>query len=256
MSRASRLLLPFACLLLMLSGRARADASEAAAEPAGYRETVDEAVQEFGTGHFEESRALFARAHALYANARTHRGLGLAAFELRDYSDAIQHLEAALRSTVKPLTEDLRGDTQRLLSRANNFVARVLVDAKPSSATIILDGLPVQLAKGQPLVLQIGDHTLELRATGYLSETRRLNIRGGEQPTLTIVLAQAETSKPAPLDAPRADGEPKRLYKNPWLWLGVGVVLAGTAAGVAYATTRDAERTPYGGTQDTVLQGP
>src|SRR5262245_36987 len=94
-------------------------------DPAGYRQIVDEAVSEFEAHHYEESRSLFRRAHVLHPNARTHRGLGLAEFELRNYGECIRHFEAALRSTVKPLTPDLRDDTERMLTRANGFVARV-----------------------------------------------------------------------------------------------------------------------------------
>ena len=47
-------------------------------EPEGYRQAVDEAVREFAARNFEEARSLFARADALYPNARTQRGLGLA----------------------------------------------------------------------------------------------------------------------------------------------------------------------------------
>ena len=87
---------------------APASGASADLEPAGYRDTVERAVLEFAAGHFEESRALFARAHALFPNARTLRGLGMAEFELRNYVIAIEHLEAALANQARPLDEDLR----------------------------------------------------------------------------------------------------------------------------------------------------
>ncbi|HKO94285.1 MAG TPA: hypothetical protein VJU61_24195, partial [Polyangiaceae bacterium] len=92
------------------SGIARAQANEGdqATEPAGYREVVSEALQEFEAQNFEESRSLFHRAHVLFPNARTYRGLGFTEFELRHYPAAIEYLEAALSSSVRPLTADLR----------------------------------------------------------------------------------------------------------------------------------------------------
>jgi hypothetical protein len=247
-------------LLLCAAPGARADAPESAVatEPEGYRETVEEAVQEFGAHHYEESRSLFARAHALFPNARTHRGLGLTEFELRNYGECIKQFDAALKSTVKSLSDELRADTERMLARANNFVARVLVDAKPGSSTIVVDGVPMEVAPGQALLLQIGNHALEVRAAGYLPERRQLNIQGGEEKTLTIILSQSPQSalSEAPRkDEPRAD-KPRVWYKSPWLWVGVGVVVAGAAAGTGYALANPKTERAYGGDRNWVLSGP
>src|SRR6188508_389327 len=97
-----RLLGCFAVLLtarLVLPGGASAQA----ADDAAYRASVDEAVAEFSAGHWEEARTLFKRAHERQPNARTLRGMGMAAFEMRMYVTAIRELEAALRDARKPL---------------------------------------------------------------------------------------------------------------------------------------------------------
>jgi hypothetical protein len=58
------------------------------------------------------------RAHAIFPNARTLRGLGMVEFELRSYVQSVQLLEQALAASVKPLDGKLRTDTEALLARA------------------------------------------------------------------------------------------------------------------------------------------
>jgi tetratricopeptide (TPR) repeat protein len=233
-------------------------------EPAGYADMVSEAVREYEAHNFEEARALLTRAHGLYPNARTHRGLGLAEFELRNYGEAISHLEAALASSVKPLSSKLRADTEHMLERAKGFVARVHLDAKPSVTRVVVDGTVVELSSGQPLILQVGDHVLELNAPGFVAEKRVLSVKGGEERVLTVVLALTPQPKPTfrvgmPMaNTSPADKKPQRhWYKNPWLWTGVGVAIAGAAAGTAYALTKqDDTASPYGGSAGLLLKGP
>ena len=239
--------------LLVLSavsgGRARAALEDE--EPAGYRAAIDEAVQEFSANRFEEARSLFVRAHELYPNARTHRGLGLVEFELRNYGRSIAELEAALASRVKPLSPALRAETERVLARANSFVARVVIEARPTDARVLVDGVLGEVSASGTLVLPVGDHTLELQADGFVSERRRISVTGGEQKTLSVMLAATA------LTVPGQDAEPRRWYKNPWLWTGVGVVIAGAAVGLGVGLTRDEPPPePYGGTTNMVLGGP
>jgi hypothetical protein len=218
-------------------------------EPASYRKTIEEAVREFEARNYAEARALFEQAHALYPNARTERGMGFAEFELRHYGQGIVHLEAALSSTTKPLTAELRRETEELLERAKGFVAYVRVDAKPASAAVLIDGVTVELPAGEPLMLEVGDHMIEARAPGYTPERRKLNLRGGEEQQLTLVLARQQI-------ASKAQSE-RSWYKSPWLWASLGAVVAGAATATGIVLTRpEKSPSPYGGSADGVLSGP
>lgn len=231
---------------------AKAQDSLPSADPPGYRELVDEAVREFGARNFAESRALFARAHALLPNARTHRGVGLAEFELRNYGECIDQLQAALSSQVKPLDAELRADTELLLARAENFVARVELEIQPRSCRLTLDGVPLQAESGRAVLVSVGEHVLEVQAAGYRGEKRKLSVRGGEHETVTVVLTQAS----APLAEPSAKARSWR--RNPWLWTAVGAVVAGAAVGAGVALGRDSGSVadPYGGSTGLVANGP
>lgn len=50
-----------------------------ASDSSEYEQLVDKGIAEYRAGHWEESRSLFEQAHAINPNARTLRGLGLAA---------------------------------------------------------------------------------------------------------------------------------------------------------------------------------
>jgi len=234
----------FGIVLLWFSG-ARAQGTTAHVEPEGYRAAIEEALREYEAGHFEEARSLFGRAHQLFPNARTERGLGMVEFELRNYVESIHQLESALDAVVKPLTGTLRTDTERLLARATQFVARVTVEASPAAARVLVDGEPHEAPAGRPLVLPVGDHVVELQSSGYLPEKRKLRVRGGESQTLRIVLAKRGASSPStsttsPSEEPggvdRLPSESRRGYRSPWLWTVVGAVVAGGVAGAVLAT--------------------
>jgi hypothetical protein len=91
------------------------------------------------------------------------------------------------------------------------------------------------LGPGSELVLAVGDHTLEFRAPGRIAEKRALRVKGGEQDTLRVTLAALNTPD---LTRGPADEPTKRpVYKNPWLWTALGVVVAGAVTGTAVALT-------------------
>jgi len=225
----------------------RAPSQAPLAEPPDYRSAIESAVDEYELGNFAEARSQFQRAHELYPNARSWRGMGMTEFELRNYPDAIDHLERALACEIKPLSESLRRETEWLLERARGYVARVTLRLEPRDASVTLDGVPLEPAQRDVLLLAVGDHTLEFRALNCQTEKRNIKVTGGEQRTLQVSLRDEATLR-----------EGRRWYKNPWLWTAAGVVVAGAATGIAIATARpDSELArPQGGTTGISLAGP
>ncbi len=247
-SDRSRIGIARACVLaLALLAAPRLVAAQPAAEPAAYRPLVEEAVAEYEASNFEEARSLFTKAIAIYPSARALRGLGMVEFELRNYGDSAADLERALASEAQPLQGELRAEAERLLTRARGFLARVNVSVEPASAIVSVDHRATQLGVDGSLLLELGDHLLEFQAAGYRPAERVLKVRGGEQLSLHILM-RPEGSDAAPQDQTRpaidltasaqqrqADDDPRRpLYKNPWLWTGIGMVVAGAALGLGF----------------------
>jgi hypothetical protein len=192
---------------------------QGAQESAEYTKLIDAALLEYEGHNFSEARALFARAHALAPSARTLRGLGMAEFEQRRYPEAIDYLEQALSSTVKPLDEALRRHVQDLLTRARYFVAKLHIDVTPPHAQLQLDGQPV-VPNPDGLTVQAGSHLLEASARNYLTDKRQFSVQGGEEQTMRISLNAA-------VQATETATASTSLVRSPWLWTGVGVVAVG-----------------------------
>lgn len=258
-----------ACLAVCFVCQAHAQSK---VDPPEYRELVSEALAEFDAGHFEEARALFLHAHSLNPSARTLRGLGLASFELRAYRAAIEYLEQALASQLNPLQDALRTSTEGVLRRAYLFVGRFTPRLEPANARLRIDG--VTIGSPPPVLLDIGAHVVAVDAQGYLSETRNLQVLGGEdvllmmsllpapgaiatlpaaQPSVALPPAEerpppvvAVSSPGSALDgADHADTKQERpLYRNPWLWSGVALAtVAAVVAGSVVAANNNGDKT-------------
>ncbi|MFM2415855.1 MAG: hypothetical protein RL385_578 [Pseudomonadota bacterium] len=225
--------------LLLASFRVEAQgASPTAAQK--YEHVIKDALAEYAASHFEEARVLFVQAHGLDPNARTLRGIGMAEFELRNYPRAIAFLEDALQSARRPLEGDLRARTAELLARARSFTGRVTLRVQPPSASVEVDGAPID--DSGLLWLGMGEHKLAVSAEGHRSETRTIRIRGGDELAVHIDLAAiaslaAPAAKPAsPANASAAQQPADRPRNRRWVWATVGVVAAaGAAVGLAFA---------------------
>jgi hypothetical protein len=149
-------------------------------EDEAYKSAVGAAVQEFAAGNWAEARALFKRAHDLSPSARTLRGMGMAAYELRMYVPALRELEGAVRETRKPLDAEQVGQAEKLIKLASAFVGRYRVVVEPAEAAVRIDGRDAQFEPGNVLLLELGAHELTAVATGYQAGAIKFNTEGGE----------------------------------------------------------------------------
>jgi len=233
--------------LIAVAGEPAASALDASEQglPASYTRAIDAAVDEHERGHFAEAREHFRAAHDVFPNARTLRGLGKTEFELRNYGEAVKFLTAALASTVRPLTPPLRHEVEHVLERARAYVGEVHVDVQPGSASVSVDGVTVASGPQAALALQVGEHVLEFRATGRLSERRQVTVRGRDQINIQVVLTPPEPERTA---LPNANQERPPYsapsYRKWWVWATAGVVAAGAVTAIVLASrdpdTRDA----------------
>jgi hypothetical protein len=209
---------------LLLGARASAQEEQ---PPAAYDPMIDSAVAEFTAGRWQEARALFLEAHALYPNARTLRGIGMTSYELRDYPEAVEALEASLAAERRPLTEEQRGQVRTLLEQAHAFIGRFVVPAAPEGSRLYVDDARVDIDESWPaapatIVLGVGAHTVEIRGeTGAVASTRIL-VRGRTETELDIDLSPlTPRAEPPALVAAPASVDPA-----PFIVLGAGLGVA------------------------------
>ena len=269
-----------ACAVAWLLGSLPAGvlAQSGAAEPAGYREAIDEAISEYAAARYPEARALFMRAHTLQPSARTLRGLGMAEFELRNYAEAARMLQQALSSQVRTLDGDLRTATQALLTRAQGFIGRYALVLTPPSLTLSINNAPARLEPDGTLMLSIGDHALRAEAEGYVPVSHTLRVNGGENTTLNISLERApaplaaapvatppaaQPAQPPPAVTPTSPTQPRdeessSVFSSPVFWTVAAVVVIGAGVGVTLLLlSEDAGVEPtHGGSTGIVLSAP
>src|ERR1700759_5525895 len=80
-----------------------------------YARSIRSAVEAYNRDDFATARKFFARAHELRPSARTWRGMGTTAFELRQFEDAVRELTFALEDQRSALTPELRSETELTL---------------------------------------------------------------------------------------------------------------------------------------------
>lgn len=203
---------------------------------AEYQRVIGEAVAEFDAHRFEEARALFRRAHALSPSARTFRGIGLTSFELRDYPASFRALTAALADTRRPLTEAQRSEVQELLQRTERFIGLYTIVLAPAGATLEVDGRPAVLEADGRLVLVLGTHTLTARLEGHTTQTRSLEVSGGEHEEARFELAPVRAVEAVPGGSePRAAVEVAGAGRDV-TWPGVLIGSGGALAAGALVT--------------------
>lgn len=248
------------CLVLWSPGLGGVVSAQA--ENPAYQSVIKEAVGEFGAGHWAEARALFKRAHKESPNARTLRGMGMCAYELRMYVPALRELQGSLQERRRPLSAEQRSQVEKLIGHAANFVGRYKVSVTPPDANVTLDGKPAEFDPGNLIFLELGEHTIVASRAGHESATQRVRVEGAENTELhielmpTVVAAPvagapqpAEVQPPQPV-APPAEPEPaadpgdslpeSRDDGSPALaiagWVGVGLsVAAGITAAVYWS---------------------
>jgi hypothetical protein len=181
-----------ACLLSALATAEESAATVDDGESPAYRKTIKDGVTEYEAHRFEEARSLFRRAHQLSPSARTFRGMGMAAFELRDYVSAMRNLSGALRETRKPLSEEQRKHAQELMERSSLFVDVYTIKVTPRNARVIVDGHAPELEPDGSLLFAFGHHSIEISAPGMELQTMVIDARGGEKKTFNIVLKKSQ----------------------------------------------------------------
>lgn len=184
------------------------------AQQPDYDHFITEALQAYDAGRFAEARTLFRRAHDLQPTARTFRTLGMCSFNLGDYIDALQNLEAALADLRKPLTREQQAHVSELIERANRRVGRFRLKLAPENASLRVDAAVPVLLSRRELLLEPGRHVIELTAEGHRPSQRELTVEAGDRATLEFHLETA-TAEAAAAVAPAVAPPPSAPMSTP-----------------------------------------
>jgi len=216
---------------------------------ASTRPGSNESVGEPRANRYESKAACH---NALQPSARTLRGLGVTAVELRNYESAEDELEAALADHRKPLTAKQRLEVTELLEWMRSSLGTLNLTLSPPNAIARIDD---RRTAGRTLSLDPGDHALEVRADGYRLHEQRFSLERGQELSLRVDLTpelSARADLPAPQPAPATSlaagrdspDEKGSVLERWWFWTTVGVVVAVGVVTVV-ALTRDPGQKPF-----------
>jgi tetratricopeptide (TPR) repeat protein len=184
---------------------AAGSATEPGSKPstAAYDEAIGRALSAYDSGRYAEARTWFRRAHELQPGARTLRTIGMCSFNLGDYADALQNLEAALTETRGRLKDNQRAHVAELVAQSDRKLGRFKVRLSPEDATLWVDGRQAQHSANGELLLEPGRHEISAQAPHHRAGLSTLQVEGGDRATLEIRL---DPLPPGELEGSRAPG--------------------------------------------------
>jgi hypothetical protein len=242
------------CALWLVLSPAVAEAEEVSdpAIEAEYQQLITDALSEYERGSWEESAALFRRAHELRPTARTLRGLGLAAYEARRYPESIRFLTEALTDSRKPLTPKQRDEIEATLERARLFVGFLRVSVEPRDATLAINGQEAQPGPDGTVITDIGWVDVEAKAEGRETLNRRIRVNAGDHQELKLRLPPLRPEGEASFPSRTADSYASTTHADAndspygtWKWVSGGFALAALGTGAAFLVVQKAEAPDY-----------
>jgi tetratricopeptide (TPR) repeat protein len=233
-----------AAVLLALSFSAIASASLAAdpapatpaAEPdanaveeAGRR--YDRGLKFYAEGEYRLAVIEFERTYELVPDYRVLYNIGQVRIQLSDYARARIALERYLREGAGQIKADREQAVKNDLEMLGNRTATLKLVVEPAGVEVLIDGQSVGTTPlAEPVLLNAGEHNVELRKPGFQGQVLRRTLAGSDQGELAVTLealpadsapAGALAETPKPIVAPRSTTA---------MWIGWAVT-GGLAAG-------------------------
>ena len=173
-----------ACLLWSLCPSAGAQTPEAETAPSGeYTVQVEAGLAAYGEQRYADALTAFQAAHRLWPNARTHRGIGVAALQLGRLVLAREHLLQALADRRRPLSGALVESTREALHLAEAGIAWLVVELD-AGAELWVDGSRAARAADGTVALDPGAHRVEARRGADVLRVQELDMARGERTSL------------------------------------------------------------------------
>ncbi|MET0792858.1 MAG: hypothetical protein ABW061_15160, partial [Polyangiaceae bacterium] len=195
-------------------------------------------VELYQEGDLAGALAEFRRADALSPAYRLKYNIAQVCQEQHDYACALSALGAYLSGGGGEISKAKRASVELEIQKLNAFVAELTVSVDTPGAEILIDDASCGVAPlSAPFKVNAGRHRVSARQ-GALVATRSVEVAGGEQAQLSLLLAPTADSAPtrqrAALDESTLHSAPDRTPA--WIsGLGAGVFLVGAAVTGALA---------------------
>lgn len=166
----------------------------------------DRASTLFEDGDFRGARAEFERAYDLGADPRILYNVAVCDKNLRKYTRAIDNLERSLREGGKKLPAEYVSRTKETILALAPYVSKLVVTADQEGATVLVDGEPVGTTPlAGPLAIEVGEHLVAVRKSGYLDVPKRVRVTSGEVASTVFALETATSRAELTVDVRSRD---------------------------------------------------
>lgn len=187
------------------------DAEPAEAAEAASAEVMSRARELFGQGveltrqdRWGEALVYFRRSLALVERPNTLFNIAGILVRLGRGREAVEHYQRYLR--VAPADDPDRAAALAALETARGALARLRIVVTPEAAELRVDGLRIDGDGGtRELVLDPGEHVLDLHLAGYHREVLRVSLLPGVEGERRVELVRMrpdEEPEPEPIEAP------------------------------------------------------
>lgn len=223
------------------------------------RELYADGLKAFQQQRWPEAYAAFTGAWALQKHYAVAGNLGATEVQLGRYRDAAEHLAIYTKGIAEDpkRTAKERESARLLFDVATSKIVTMTVSVDVTGADVWIDGARVGAAPlADPVFVEPGKHTVEVKLDGYVTERRSFDAAAGEKKAVEVVLKKRPEGVPAPTAMATASATgtaaPPRSMVPAYVMGGVG--LAGVIAGAAFvgiaegkrAEARELARTPEG----------
>lgn len=238
-------------LALLVSQHALAQSAPAAATPQAEssKSFGDTSVKQEAARRFEHAIKLyeeadyalalaeFERVYELVPDYRVLYNIGQVSIQLGRYARAFRTLKEYVSRGGSELSPDRAAAVQADLAQLTGKVAQLSVEVAQDGAQISVDGVAVGHSPlAAPLVVDVGEHRVQVELSGFTAQTRTLTLAGGDTRDASFVLRSAEAPKAAPTptqtprENPSAPPTPPRTASQRPTWLAVGWASTGVLA--------------------------
>jgi hypothetical protein len=220
----SRIAFVISCLLVCLSGAARAGDDRAADA------LIAHGLELRREGKPDEALQMFQRAHALAPSARTLGQMGIVEGTLEHWTDAEEHLKAALAASEDPWVRKNDALLRTALESVGGHIGQISFSG-PAGATITVAGrLAGTLPNMAPVRVAAGTVLVSASAAGTKEFTESVNVQAGMQTPVIVNLEPIEL-RPSQVAADRSpatalfvEARPRHTWRT---WTGAGLITAG-----------------------------
>jgi hypothetical protein len=174
-----------AAMLILLPGTSLADDKQQA------QERFKKGVELYKDGDYEGALVEFKAAYRFVPHFLVRYNIGITLYNLHRYAEAHEELEAYLEEGGKEIPTERVEEVKQILEKLQTLIGELIIECSVEDAELFIDGEPREEWVN---FLDVGEHKIEVRASGYKSFYEKVDLPGGMTISVDIQLEPVETT--------------------------------------------------------------